>query len=426
MNWPAPVAASPLDAVVPLPGSKSLVARHLVLAGLADGPSRLRRPLVSRDSTLMVQALQALGALVTESPGQGDPDWTVSPAALAGDADVDAGLSGTVMRFVTALAGLARGDVHVHGDPNAARRPMAPLVGALRDLGVRIDASPTDGLPLTVHGRGGVRGGELTLDASASSQFVSGLLLAAPRFEAPLTVRHDGPDMPSRPHVAMTVEVLRRRGVQVDDSEPDVWRVVPGPIAGDDVVIEPDLSNAAAFLAAAAVVGGTVTVPDWPEQTTQPGRHILDILAAFDAATHTVTAGALQVTGTGRIHGADLDLRDAAELTPVVAAVAALADSPSTLHGIGYIRGHETDRLAALTAEINALGGQVRELDDGLRIVPKPLHGGVFHTYADHRIVHTGALLGLVTPGVEIENVETVAKTLPRFTRLWSDMVGAA
>lgn len=378
----------------------------------------------------MADALRAFGTTVTRSAtapaGDAEPDWVVEPVRLRGGSTINVGLAGTVMRFATAMAALADGPVQFYGDPHAANRPMGPLVQALRDLGVRVDASATNGMPLTVHGTGRVRGGEVTLDASASSQFVSALLLAAPRFEEPLTVRHVGPPMPSQPHVAMTVEVLRQRGIQVDDATPDTWTVTPGDIPGDDVIIEPDLSNASAFLIAAAIAGGNVTVPDWPEQTTQPGNHIQQILTQFGSATTELSSGRLTVTGTGQIHGTRIDLADAAELTPVVTALAAFADSPTTITGVGYIRGHETDRLAALRTEINALGGDVTELDDGLRINPKPLHGGVFHTYEDHRMVHTAALLGLMVPGVEIENVATVAKTLPRFTGMWTDMVASS
>lgn len=410
---------------MPLPGSKSLVARHLVLAGLGNGPSRLRRPLKSRDSSLMVDALRAMGVGVQElSVSDGDPDWLVNPAPLQGDVRVGVGLSGTVMRFGTAMAGLADGPVELVGDPHAANRPMGPLVQTLRGLGVRIDASGTDGMPLTVHGQGGIKGGDIRIDSSASSQFVSALLLVAPRFHVPTTITQTGSEMPSRPHVRMTVDVLRQRGVQVNDSEPDTWVVTPGEIRGDDVMIEPDLSNAAAFLTAAAIAGGTVTIPDWPKRTTQPGDTIRDILEAFGAALSTLEGNRLQVKATGRIHGTALHLADAAELTPVVTALAALADSPTTITGVGYIRGHETDRLAALSTEVNALGGDVTETEDGLVIRPRPLHGGVFHTYDDHRLVHTGALLGLVVPGIEIENVATVGKTLPRFTQLWTDMLG--
>ena len=265
----------------------------------------------------------------------------------------------------------------------------------------------------------------VTLDASQSSQFISALLLAGPRFEEGVTVHHDGKPVPSEPHIAMTVETLRDAGAVVDDNEANTWRVEPSELTGLDVQVEPDLSNAAPFLAAALVCGGRVTVPAWPQHTTQAGDAIRDVLDAMGADV-TLTREGLTVTGTGDVNGVDLDLHDASELTPVVAAVAALADSPSVIRGVAHIRGHETDRLAALARELGAMGSDVTETDDGLRIRPARLHGGTFHTYADHRMVMAGAVLGLRIAGVVVEDVGTVAKTLPEFTTLWEQMVSTA
>jgi 3-phosphoshikimate 1-carboxyvinyltransferase len=303
---------------------------------------------------------------------------------------------------------------------------MAAVVGALRELGVTVDAAPGDHLPLVVHGRGSVRADQVELDASASSQFVSALLLAAPRYARGLTVRHVGPPIPSQPHVSMTVEVLRDTGVVVDDAgalgEHPTWRVEPGPIGALDVQVEPDLSNAAPFVAAAAVTGGEVHIPGWPQYTTQAGDAMRDLLDAMGAEVSLDRSG-LTVRGTGELYGVDVDLHDASEVATVVAALAALAEGPSQLRGLSHVRGHETDRLAALTAEITKLGGDVTETDDGLMIVPRPLHGGVFTTYADHRMATAAAVLGLRVPGIEIEDVETTAKTLPDFTGLWTTML---
>lgn len=411
--WSAPVAGGPADARVALPGSKSMTNRALILAALARDPSLVRRPLRSRDTLLMAGALRELGVTITDS---GD-DWRVTPGELRGPATLDVGLAGTVMRFVPPVAALAVGDVFFDGDPYARKRPMGTILAALRVLGAEVDG---DALPFTVRGAGTVPGGSVTIDASGSSQMVSGLLLAAPRYGKGAEVRHEGPPVPSGAHLTMTVRMLREAGASVETG-PDLWRVHPGGLRGGEIAIEPDLSNAAPFLATALVTGGSVTVRDWPAETTQPGDALRHLLAEM-GATVTYEDGDLTVRG-GSIRGIDVDLGDVSELSCVLAAVAALADGPSRLRGIAHMRGHETDRLAALTKEINDLGGDVRELPDGLEIRPRPLHGGVFHTYDDHRMVMAGAVLGLAVPGVEVENPATVGKTLPEFGELWAEML---
>ena len=416
--------SGPVTATVELPGSKSLTNRYLVLAALASGTSRLRRPLRSRDTMLMAAALRSLGASVTDLPGSDRDcdDWLIAPASLSGATSVHCGLAGTVMRFLPPVAALANGPVAFDGDAHARNRPMAPVIDALRTLGARINDDGRGTLPFTVQGSGRMPGGPVTLDASASSQFISALLLAGPRFEQGVTVQHEGKPIPSEPHIQMTVEVLRDCGVVVDDSEANTWRVEPSQIRPLDVEVEPDLSNAAAFLAAAVVTGGTVRVPGWPQHTTQAGDAIRNIFDAMGADVLLERSG-LTVTGNGQISGLDVDLHDAGELSPVVVAVAALAASPSRIRGIAHLRGHETDRLAALSAEINALGGSVQETEDGLLIKPKPLRGGLFQTYDDHRMAMAAAVIGLRVPGVVIENVETTAKTLPEFAARWTRMV---
>lgn len=425
-DWTSPVARGPVDATVVLPGSKSLTNRYLVLAALATAPSRIRRPLHSRDTLLMAQALRDLGAGVEDatSTGAGVADWIVTPATLRGHTRIDVGLAGTVMRFLPPVAALASGPVEFDGDPQARVRPMGPVLQALRDLGAQVDDGGRGTLPFTVGGTGAVPGGEVVIDASASSQFVSALLLAGARFEHGVTVRHSGAPVPSLPHIEMTVEVVRDAGGVVDDSEPNVWHVEPSSLNALDVAVEPDLSNAGAFLAAALVTGGRVHVPDWPQWTTQAGDALREILTQFGAMVTLDRAG-LTVTGSraGAYPGLDIDLHDVAELTPVVVALAALADSPSTIRGVAHIRGHETDRLAALATELNRLGGDVTQTPDGLVIRPRTLHGGLFHTYADHRMVMAAAVLGLAVPGVVVEDVQTVAKTLPTFVDLWDGML---
>lgn len=413
--WPAPRAAHPVDAVVTLPGSKSITNRALLLAAIADGPSVVRRALRSRDTTLMAAALTSLGSHVDTA---GD-DWVVTPGAFTGDAAVDCGLAGTVMRFVPPVAGLSTGVVSFDGDPHMRQRPVGEILGALRTLGVDVRG---DALPFAVRGAGSVPGGTVVVDASASSQFISALLLAGARYDRGVDVRHDGKPVPSLPHIEMTVAMLREQGVDVDDADANRWSVAPGPVAPVDRTIEPDLSNAAPFLALAAVSGGTVTVRDWPRQTTQAGDALRDILTAMGCEVGFTDDG-LEVTGTGTLLGIDVDLHDVGELTPAVAALCALAEAPSHLRGIGHIRGHETDRLAALAAELGALGAEVTEHADGLTIAPAPLHGGVFHTYADHRMAHAAVILGAAVEGVLVENVATTGKTFPDFAGFWSGLV---
>lgn len=426
-TWEAPLAGAPLDATVEVPGSKSLTNRLLVLAALADAPGTLRGALRSRDADLMIRALRTLGASIEE--GDHPSTLHVTPGPVTGGKTIDTGLAGTVMRFLPPFAALADGPVRFDGDPEARVRPMRPVLAALRALGVVVhDPSTTElptHLPFTVEGRGSVPGGAVDVDASESSQFVSGLLLAAPRFERGLTLRHIGTTLPSLPHIEMTVATLRDVGVVVDDSRDGMWDVSPGPIAGRDVRVEPDLSNAAPFLASALVAGGTVRVPGWPTLTTQPGALVPELLERM-GGTFTLADGVLTMTGTGDVHGIDVDLHAGGELAPTFAALAALADSPSRLRGIAHLRGHETDRLAALAREITRLGGQAEETRDGLVITPRPLRGDVVRTYADHRMATSAALLGLRVPGVLVENVGTTAKTLPDFTGMWLGMLGSA
>ncbi|WP_018180973.1 3-phosphoshikimate 1-carboxyvinyltransferase [Jongsikchunia kroppenstedtii] len=422
--WNAPVAPGPIEAEVDVPGSKSITNRALILAALADGPSTLTGVLRSRDTDLMLDALSALGVGVHPADGTQGTTITIAPAPLHG-ATVDCGLAGTVMRFLPPAAALATGTVDFDGDEQARTRPLGTVLDALRGLGVAVTGN---GLPFRVEGTGAADGGEVTIDASASSQFVSGLLLSAARYRRGITVRHSGKPVPSMPHIEMTVDMLETAGVRIDTATPDVWAVAPGPIAAVDWVIEPDLSNAAAFLAAAVATGGTVRVPRWPERTTQPGAQIVDVFREM-GATATLVDGLLSVTGGGTIGPLTRDLRDIGELTPTIAALCAIADGVSELSGIAHLRGHETDRLSALSTEINRLGGDCTETSDGLRIVGhgrSGLHGGTWLSYADHRMATAGALLGLVTADVAIENVATTAKTLPDFPAMWAAMAGRA
>ena len=422
--WNAPTRTAPLAGHVRIPGSKSLTNRWLIMAALANGESRINHPLQARDTLLMAQALSVLGNSVEIQ----DDAFIVNPGTAALAAEVDCGLAGTVMRFVPPVAALCSGDVRFDGDPHARVRPMNQIIQALRDLEVEVRDDARGTLPFIVAGKGFVPGGTVVIDASASSQFVSALLLAGCRYDAGLTVVHSGQSLPSLPHIDMSVEVLRELGIRVDVEVTDhmqaKWTVHPGIPQSFNVTVEPDLSNAAPFLAAALVCGGSVTIPDWPEVTTQPGDFLRELLPRM-GATVTREGSQLCVTGTGAIQGIDVDLHEVGELTPVIAALCALAQSPSTLCGIAHLRGHETDRLAALATQINNLGGQVTETSDGLEIVPVKLHGGTFETYSDHRMAMAGSVLGLAVPGIMIEDIATTGKTLPDFANMWHDLVSA-
>jgi 3-phosphoshikimate 1-carboxyvinyltransferase len=417
-QWAAPEAPAPITATVVLPASKSETNRALILAALASGPSVITGGLEARDTQLMRDALRTLGVGIEESGRQ----WQVNPRqSFAAGGTIDCGLAGTVMRFVPPVAALADGTVRFDGDEQAYARPMAPLLGALKLLGARVDGNGYS-LPFNLTGNPQLPGGDITVDASASSQFLSGLLLAGARYANGIDIQHVGGEIPSRPHIQMTLAMLRARGVEINDTVPDRWVVTPGAIQPLDVTIEPDLSNAAPFLAAAAITGGTVTIPNWPARTLQPGDAIREILQDFGARVD-LDGSNLEVQGTDQLHAVDLDLSESAELTPVVAALAALADDTSHLRGIAHIRGHETDRLAALETELDRLGSHVRQTHDGLIIHPRILGGDLWHTYADHRMAQAGALLGLLVPEIVLDDIGCTGKTMPEFEQLWTKMI---
>jgi 3-phosphoshikimate 1-carboxyvinyltransferase len=439
-TWAAPAAAGPVSARIWLPASKSITNRALVLAALSDRPARIANPLRARDTLLAADALRALGTEVADDAGGSPAGSTFGWRVTAGEppagsrVSVDVGNAGTVMRFLPAVAALTSAQVYFDGDERIRQRPVGPILAALRDLGARIEDDGRGAAPFTVFGQGAVRGGTVTLDASGSSQLISGLLLAAPRFGQGIEIRHEGPPIPSAPHIAMTVRMLQDAGAEVTQARsggqerPDGWRVRPGRLDLGSVTVEPDLSNAAPFLAAALVTGGTLSLPGWPRNSLQAAGPILDVLTRMGARCE-VGADGLTVSGPGTVRGITADMRDVAELAPVLTAAAALAGTPSVFTGLAHTRRHETDRLAALAKEINALGGDVTELPDGLRVRPRPLRAqaadGPFGTYDDHRMVMAAAVLGLAVPGLRVAGAQTVAKTFPEFTDVWTDMVGA-
>lgn len=433
--WPAPFHAQPLNTSIRVPGSKSLTNRFIVLAALGDQPSVIREPLVARDTVLMVRALEAMGTGFEFY----DNALFVYPGPLRG-ASIHAGLAGTVMRFLPAVATLANGDVEIDGDVAARVRPMDPVVRAIEQLDVLIDhgtnAAGQATLPVTVHGTGSVLGGRIGIDASASSQFISAMLLAAPRMESGLELRHTAGQIPSTPHLDMTVDVLRGSGIEVFTFPRDAgpvrpghpavrWLVLPGIPDVGNVEVEPDLSNAGAFLAAAMVTGGFVEIQNWPRITKQPGDQLRTILAQMGASV-AMMAGRLQVKGPEQIEPIDLDMHDVGELVPTVAAVATFATGTSAIRNIGQLRGHETDRLSAITTELERLGGKAWVEDDDLFIEPRPLHGATLQTYEDHRMATFAAIIGLRVEGVSVDNIATTSKTLPQFPQMWQDMVAGA
>lgn len=423
--WRAPYrGAHPISATVEIPGSKSVTNRALILAALAKSPSILRKPLHSRDSALMIAGLKALGTEIKELPSG---DLEINPKTFGGPAHIDVGNAGTVMRFLPPVAALANGEIKFDGDPRSHERPLRPVIAALEKLGVSIEHGGRYSLPMSIKATGSLKGGEIEIDASTSSQFISALLLVGPATQTGITVRHIGSHLPSQPHIDMTVAMLKEFGAQVIVSKSDAgypqWRVEPGSLKGLDLIIEPDLSNAAPFMAAAMICGGEVKIKNWPKATTQPGDQLRNIFTKMGAEI-SYDGSDLKVFGTGKISGIDIDLHDVGELTPSIAAVAALAQTPSSLRNIGHLRLHETDRLSALATEINSLGGDVDEEESALHISPTPLHSGVFHSYEDHRLATAGAMIGLVVNGIEVENIETTKKTLPDFPGQWNSLLG--
>lgn len=437
--WPAPYAGKTLNATVVVPGSKSLSNRYLILAALGSKPVRLVGLLRSRDTELMMDALRALG-VHCDIDADIDTTVTVTPpenGLFHGDARVFCGLAGTVMRFVPGLAMLADGPVEFDGDEQAYARPMKPVLDGLVQLGATVDYHGEEGrLPFTItppsHRTENDSPSIVKIDSSNSSQFISGLLLIGSRVPGGLELHHTGEKTPSLPHIRMTVADLRGSGIDARaDEQSRIWRVAPGEVQlPEQVTVEPDLSNAAPFLGAALIAGGTVRVPHWPENTTQPGGLLPGYLKRMGAKVSFLEKDGIrycEVTGGDAINGlSDFDLTAAGEIAPSLAAVLVFADKPTNMVGIGHLRGHETNRLEALVNEITRVGGEAHELPDGIAIKPveaEKLHGAEMETYADHRMATFAAMLGLRIGGIQVRNVATTAKTLPGFTDMWSNML---
>ena len=413
-------ATGPLDATVEVPGSKSLTNRALVAAGLARGPSTITGALQADDTEAMVGCLCSLGIDVLA-------DWDAAEVTVTGcdgeppstDAELDARLSGTTSRFVLPVAALGSGRYTVDGAPPLRQRPFGPTVAALRDLGAHVDEPGGPGLlPLVVSG-GPVAGGEVSLPGDASSQFVSGLLLAAPAMRDGLVV-HVPTALVSQPYVDMTVEVMRAFGAVVDRPADATWIVAPTGYDGIRYAVEPDASAASYCFAAAAICGGSVTVPGLTRSSNQGDVAFVDVLERMGAE---VTHGAdhLTVTGTGELRGIELDMADLSDTAQTLAAVAVFADGPTRVTGIGFIRAKETDRIGAVVTELQRCGIDAEEEADGFVVHPGEPRPAVVQTYDDHRMAMSFALLGLRVDGIEIADPDVVGKTFPRY---WETIEG--
>lgn len=416
------VSSGPIRATVPVPGSKSVANRALVCAALATGESRLRELPAGDDTEAMIDGLRRLGVAVD---GDGH-DRRIRPAIIRGGAEVDAHLAGTTSRFLTAVAALGEEPTVVTGGPALLQRPMADLHSALRSLGAVVESIDRDGhLPVRVR-RGDFVGGTVAMAGDVSSQFVTALMLVAPLLPRGLRIDLTSP-LVSRPYVAMTASVMSTfgaEGIVVADS---AISVESSGYRGTDTIVEPDASSASYPLAAAAITGGRVRVPGLRRDSWQGDVAIVDILGSMGCRTAFDDAGA-EVEG-GRLRGIEIDMADVSDLVPTVAAVAAFADSPTTITGVGFIRRKESDRIGDLVDGLTAVGCRARVLDDGLRIDPTDHaghHGARLRTHHDHRLAMAWSLLALRIPGVSVDDPTVVTKSWPSWWDVRSSLLASA
>ena len=414
MRDPLPIEPlpGPVDATVTLPGSKSITNRALVCAALADGPSVLTGVLDADDTVAMVEALRALGVDVDRT---GDAELTVGGGGPRHGAAVDARQSGTTARFVLPLLALAEGPSSLDGDEQLRARPMGPSFDALRAAGARVEEQQGAGhLPVTVAGP--LRAAALSLPGDASSQFLSGLLLSGPATSEGLELTITT-DLVSRPYVDMTVAVMEAFGAEVDHQVSggrDVWHVAPRPYRPSRYAIEPDASAASYAWGAAVATGGRVTVPGLSRHALQGDVAFADVLARMGAEV-TWHDDAVTVAAGARLVGVDVDMEPISDTVPTLAALAALAEGPTTIRGVGFIRAKESDRIAGPVAELRRCGVDAEATDDGMVIRPRPLRPATFETYRDHRMAMAFAVLGLVAPGMAVRDPGCVAKTFPGY-----------
>jgi len=418
-NWHAPTINGAINSTLEIPGSKSATNRAFVLAALGDKNSIITNPLFARDTNLMLEALEKLGCNVVKKSNSVE----ISPMKKDhSEISIDVGLAGTVMRFVPPLAALSSGTSHFDGDERARNRPMKTLIESLKKLNVKVIDNHQGKLPFSIISDGQITGGEIEIDASESSQFISALMLVGAKFKNGLTIKHVGQNLPSLPHIEMTIEMLKEVGVKTNQINTTTWRIDNQNINSKNWVVEPDLSNAGPFLAAAMVTKGEIKINDWPLQTTQAGNSWIEILSLMGANIQ-LNSKQLILKNDSEIKGINYNLNDVGELTPVLVAISLFANSKSEFTGISHLRGHETDRLAALVENITAIGGDAKETEDGLIINPKQLHGGVWKAFDDHRMATAGAVIGLKVKDIYVDDIATTAKTLPNFEEMWNKMV---
>lgn len=408
---------NPVRASVRVPGSKSYTNRALAVAALADGASHLSGALFSDDTKYMAAALNAVGVPVRQDAAACTFDVQGKGGAIAEvDTDVFIGNAGTAARFLTAMLCLGSGRYRIDGVPRMRERPMADLLGALRTLGASVEEHGAPGcFPITVSGRGRAAGAvSVALPGNASSQFISGLVLSGPYFGGDVEVRVEG-ELVSKPYLDMTQAVMRDFGVELVNHDYERFTIAAGQkYRGTNYAIEPDASAASYFFAAAAITGGTVTVEGLGSQSHQGDLDIVHILAKMGAHL-TQEPNRTTVTGTGKLRGIEVDMKNLSDVAQTLAVVAPFADGPVRISGIGFIRKKETDRVGAVVRELQKLGIEAFEEADGYTVkpgVPKP---GRVETYDDHRMAMSFALLGLRHPGITILNPACTSKTFPNY-----------
>ncbi|MCH5374933.1 MAG: 3-phosphoshikimate 1-carboxyvinyltransferase [Planctomycetes bacterium] len=396
------------------PGSKSITNRALICAALADGRSQLQGALDSEDTRVMLQSLGRLGIAVRSDVERGEIsiDGCGGRIPVEG-ADLFLANSGTSIRFLTAMVTLGRGEFRLDGVPRMQQRPISDLLDALNRLGAHVEAERNNGCPPVIARSGGLPGGVTTVRGDISSQFLSGLLLAAPYADQGVQLIVDG-DLVSKPYVRMTLAVMEAFGVEVQDGGLTRFRIPPSAhYRARRYAVEPDASAASYFWAAAAITGGQVTVQGLSRDALQGDVAFCDCLARMGCRVDEIDDG-IRVSA-GSLRGIDVDMNAISDTVQTLAAVALYAEGPTTITGVGHIRHKETDRIGDLARELRKLGGEVDELPDGLRIQPGRRRGAVIETYDDHRMAMSLSLIGLRTPGVVITNPACTGKTYPRF-----------
>jgi 3-phosphoshikimate 1-carboxyvinyltransferase len=402
----------PPDAKIRVPGSKSLTNRTLIIAALAEGHSRILNPLFSDDSYWLMNALVRLGIDVSADGERGEVCVSGQSGGIdASGVDLFVGNAGTVARFLPPVLALGRGPYTIDGVPRMRERPVADLVDAMRHLGAAVDYAGEHGrFPLAIEG-GGIRGGEVRVSASKSSQFVSGLLMASPYAEAPVTLHPEG--RKEWPYVGITVVLMRAFGVEVDEAN-GRFTVAPALYSSREYEVEPDASGASYFMAAAAVTGGRVRIPGLGSSSPQGDLRFAGVLRDMGCRVE-IAPHSIEVIGPDRLQGIEVDMNAFSDTMITLAAISPFATSPTTIKNVGHTRLQETDRLSAVATELNRLGVKTHTTASSIRIIPNIVRPGVIRTYGDHRMAMAFAITGLVAAGIRIEDPGCVAKTFPGY-----------